>query len=83
MDAAYTRGHGKVHILTEDRCFTSDRHQYQLQDRFLKLVGLRLAAMVGLPMDLWLGRVRPLLLPRPRRIAGFARPLGEAPKPLP
>lgn len=83
MDAAYTRGHGKVHILTEDRCFTSDRCQYKLQDRFLKLVGLRLAATVGLPMDLWLGRVRPLLLPRPRRIAGFARPLGEAPKPLP
>ena len=81
MDASYTRGHGKVHILTDDRCFTSDRHQYKLQDRFLKLLGLRLATTVGLPMDLWLGRVRPLLLPRPRRIAGFAPRLGEGPKP--
>ena len=81
MDASYTRGHGKVHILTEDRCFTSDRHQYKLQDRFLKLLGLRLATLVGMPWDLWLGRVRPLLLPRPRRIAGFARPLGEGHKP--
>jgi len=80
MDAAHTRGHGKIHILTDDRCFTNDRQQYKLQDRFLKLLGFRLQSTVGLPMELWLGRVRPLLLPRPRRIAGFPRALGEAPK---
>lgn len=31
MDAAHTRGHGKIHILTEDRCFASDRQQYRAQ----------------------------------------------------
>jgi len=27
MDAAHTRGHGKIYVLTEDRCFASDRQQ--------------------------------------------------------
>ena len=187
MDAAHTRGHGKIHILTEDRCFASDRQQYRAQagefflvtfsclkrtvhlsekigrnfhpvkklffnwgrnnsrkhcwktnmtlkignasscivdfpaspvsfrflywksrngksseakppflgfhvnfpwrtnffqkrnqvetvaaqDHFVKLVGFRLQEMYGIPMELWLGRVRPCLLPRPRRFAGL------------
>lgn len=72
MDAAHTRGHGKIYVLTEDRCFASDRQQYRAQDHFVKLLGFRLQLTHGLPMDLWLGRVRPCLLPRPRRFAGLA-----------
>lgn len=41
------------------------------QDHFVKLVGFRLQEMYGIPMELWLGRVRPCLLPRPRRFAGL------------
>lgn len=73
MDAAHTRGHGKLHVLTEDRCFSSDRQQYRAQDHFIKLLGLRLQEAHGLPMELWLARVRPCLLPRPRRFVGTLR----------
>ncbi len=41
------------------------------QDHFVKLLGFRLQETHGIPMELWLGRVRPCLLPRPRRFAGL------------
>ncbi|CAJ1333128.1 unnamed protein product [Effrenium voratum] len=81
MDALHTRGHGKVHLLTEEKCFCSDRQQYRAQDHFIKLLGLRLAAVYGMPWELWLGRVRTCLLPRPRRVAGLSPAVPAAARP--
>jgi len=44
----------------------SDRQRFRAQDHFMKLLGLRLHDMYGMPTELWLGRVRPMVLPRPR-----------------
>lgn len=42
----------------------SDGSRYGAQDRFLKLLGLRLNMMYGLPLEHWLDCMRLLLLPR-------------------
>jgi len=61
--------HGNVWVLGADgkSVWASDRTRYRAQDRFLKLLGHRLQEIHGMPRELWLGRVRPMLLPWRRR----------------
>merc|ERR1740129_990176 len=54
------------------KIWASDRSRYRAQDHFLKLLGLRLHDAYGMPIELWLGRVRPMLLPRPRQSGAAA-----------
>lgn len=58
---------GNLWILSQTgEVWASDRQRFRAQDHYIKLLGLRLHDMYGMPLELWLGRVRPMLLPRPR-----------------
>lgn len=48
--------------------WTSDRARYKAQERFLRLLGIRLQDTVGMPLDVWNQRVRAMVLPGPRRV---------------
>lgn len=70
MDSAFApHWHGRVWILSEDgtRVWATDRARFRAQSRFLKLVGVRLQATHGFPLEVW-GKVRAMLLPGPRRV---------------
>lgn len=57
--------HGRVWVLTgEGRgAWASDRKRFREHEHFIRLLGMRLAETHRMPWELWLGRVRPMLLP--------------------
>lgn len=63
--------HGRLWVLPYNGAgvFTTDRLRYRAQLRFLMLLGVRLAMLVGLPLDVWIARVPAMLLPGPRRVS--------------
>jgi len=57
--------HGRVWVLAgEGRgAWASDRKRFREHEYFIRLLGMRLAQTHGIPWELWMGRVRPMLLP--------------------
>eukprot|EP00747_Dinoflagellata_sp_TGD_P215254 gnl/TRDRNA2_/TRDRNA2_87971_c0_seq1.p1 gnl/TRDRNA2_/TRDRNA2_87971_c0~~gnl/TRDRNA2_/TRDRNA2_87971_c0_seq1.p1 ORF type:complete len:383 (-),score=33.51 gnl/TRDRNA2_/TRDRNA2_87971_c0_seq1:114-1136(-) len=57
--------HGRIWILAQDgsKIWATSRARFFEQERFIKLLGIRLADVYGMPYEIWMGRVRPLLLP--------------------
>ncbi|CAE8646496.1 unnamed protein product [Polarella glacialis] len=66
--------HGRIWILSGDGsgAWATDRKRFRAQEQFVKLLGMRLAETHGIPWELWIGRVRPLLLPFRAQQAGKA-----------
>lgn len=71
MDSAFApQWHGRIWLFSWDgkRGWASDRSRFRLQKRFLQLVGVRLQSTDSVPLEVWLGKVRNMVLPGPRRV---------------
>eukprot|EP00747_Dinoflagellata_sp_TGD_P019377 gnl/TRDRNA2_/TRDRNA2_127126_c0_seq1.p1 gnl/TRDRNA2_/TRDRNA2_127126_c0~~gnl/TRDRNA2_/TRDRNA2_127126_c0_seq1.p1 ORF type:complete len:507 (+),score=61.53 gnl/TRDRNA2_/TRDRNA2_127126_c0_seq1:41-1522(+) len=73
MDSVFqSLRHGHLWVLSSAGAWISDRGRWTAQDEFVKLLGLRLHDTYGMPIELWLGRVRPMLLPKPRGMSSVS-----------